>query len=291
MTDVTVQQGRREPFKQLPDGVIDDDSLSPQAKVGYWYLKRIAGFSDQQATVTIGKIAEKMGYAGTSKRSARERLDELVQAGWIDIHYRKTADGKENLPSVFVVHATPDPPGGVGAGGNRGVGAAQHRGRGPAAPRSVLGGTGDLEGSFLEGSSLDKPSPSTPDGVATEDRDLFGASPTAKDAQGVGSVVQAWFDGYATTGVKPPGHRGPQVGAEAKRLLKAGNSIAELIAAARAAGEQGWWSIERQLTAAARRNGTRPASDTRTNGYRKHFNHLTDDDYAIPEGYRGSINR
>jgi hypothetical protein len=70
-----------------------------------------------------------------------------------------------------------------------------------------------------------------------------------------GDVVKAWVDAYRTTGVIPPGTRCAQVGAEAKRLLAAGNEVQRLIDAAQEAGRQGWFSIERQMTAAARAAG------------------------------------
>lgn len=112
--------------------------------------------------------------------------------------------------------------------------------------------------------SLKTSSSSAPDGAAGEgvETDLYGEPVVEPPAATAQSVVKAWFDGYETTGVKPPKHRGAQVGAEAKRLLKAGNDIERLIAAATVAGRQGRWSLEMQLTAAAR-NGSGAGSDPR----------------------------
>jgi hypothetical protein len=84
--------------------------------------------------------------------------------------------------------------------------------------------------------------------------DLFGNRPPERGPNSQ-DVVAAWHDAYVTTGVKPPKYRCKQVGAEAKKLLEAGNPVDQLIEAAQAAGRQGWWSLERQLTAAARVNG------------------------------------
>jgi hypothetical protein len=67
-----------------------------------------------------------------------------------------------------------------------------------------------------------------------------------------GDVVTAWVDAYRTTGNEPLGRRCGQVGKEAKELLAAGYTVDRLIEVAKQAGKQGWFSLERQLTAAAR---------------------------------------
>jgi hypothetical protein len=102
----------------------------------------------------------------------------------------------------------------------------------------------------------EEPRPSSPANADEPvDVDLLGRPVKTEPLKNASHVVQAWFDGYKKTGVKPPKHRGAQVGAEANRLIKSGNDIDVLARAAFAAGEQGWWSIERQLTAQAR-NGS-----------------------------------
>src|SRR6478609_11326333 len=103
-TQYEVKEGRRTPFKQLPDAVMDDVRLTPQAKLTYWYLKRIAGYSDQRALVSIGTLAVKMGFSRNSKKSARGWIDELVSAGWVEVRSRRSADGKTNLVSEYLVH-------------------------------------------------------------------------------------------------------------------------------------------------------------------------------------------
>jgi hypothetical protein len=114
--------------------------------------------------------------------------------------------------------------------------------------------------------------------------DLFGGQPPAgktrkraakaddpaeqERAKNAGNVVAAWIEGYRTTGVNPPGPRCGQVGKEAKALLEAGNDIEVVIAAAREAGRQGWWVIERQMTAAARVAGWRQAQPNRIRDFK-----------------------
>lgn len=154
-----VREERQPPFKMLPDAVMDDNGLSNEAKLAYWYLKRIAGYGDSRARISVGKLATKLHFSSTSKRSARGWIDELVKAGWLHVvyHSRTGPDGKvEHLASEYVVYgvacppepadprvgagehldagenvAAPDPPGGVGAG--------EHLGGGPRAPRVGAG--------------------------------------------------------------------------------------------------------------------------------------------------------
>lgn len=65
-------------------------------------------------------------------------------------------------------------------------------------------------------------------------------------------VVRAWVDAYRTTGNEPLPRRCAQVGKEAKELLAHGYDVNRVIDAATGAGKQGWFSLERQLTAPAR---------------------------------------
>jgi hypothetical protein len=113
--------------------------------------------------------------------------------------------------------------------------------------------------------------------------DLFGGQPPAGKsrkrgkapdpdaearAKNAGDVVAAWVDAYRTTGAEPPGYRCGQVGKEAKALLAAGNSVERLIESAKTAGRQGWWSLERELTAAARVAGYRQAQPNRIRDFK-----------------------
>jgi hypothetical protein len=113
--------------------------------------------------------------------------------------------------------------------------------------------------------------------------DLFGGQPPAGKsrkrgkapdpdaearAKNAGDVVAAWVDAYRTTGAEPPGYRCGQVGKEAKALLAAGNSVERLIESAKNAGRQGWWSLERELTAAARVAGYRQAQPNRIRDFK-----------------------
>lgn len=126
--EATVRDGRQAPFKQLPDAVMDDDSLSNEAKLTYWYLKRIAGYTDSRARVSVGRLAEKLHYSRSSKRSVRSWVDELVKTGWLDVvhHTRKTSDGKtQHLISEYIVHATAEPPGQAAPEPDDGVGAGE----------------------------------------------------------------------------------------------------------------------------------------------------------------------
>ena len=127
--------------------------------------------------------------------------------------------------------------------------------------------------------SLKTSSSSAPDGAAGEvGDDLFGTSKSApqvksgrrrkpddpaglEQARNARDVVKAWHDAYtAATPTKPPQTRCAQVGKEAKALIEAGNPVDVVIRAAEIAGGQGRWSIEYQLTSAAR-NGHGARSD------------------------------
>ena len=135
--EATVREGRRAPFKQLPDAVMDDATVSFTGKAVYWYLMRIASFGDHRARVSIATLAAKMGLSAASRRTVRECLDELAQAGWLEVVHRKSPDGKVNLASDYVIHSELPGVGAVEplpAPGHPGVGAGQHRGRGCAAP-------------------------------------------------------------------------------------------------------------------------------------------------------------
>jgi hypothetical protein len=127
------------------------------------------------------------------------------------------------------------------------------------------------------------PAESIMEGEGATVTDLFGGQPpTGKSrkrgkapdpdaearAKNAGDVVAAWVDAYRTTGAEPPGYRCGQVGKEAKALLAAGNSVERLIESAKNAGRQGWWSLERELTAAARVAGYRAAQPNRIRDFK-----------------------
>jgi len=89
---------------ELPDAVMDDAEISAKAKIVYWYLLRIADRRNR-APVSIGTIAQKMGLSASSKRTVRRWLNELTEAGWVDVVRRRSHNGA-HLSSVYVVHAT-----------------------------------------------------------------------------------------------------------------------------------------------------------------------------------------
>jgi len=95
-----VREGRRAPFKQLPDAVMDDDTISFTGKAVYWYLMRIAS-SDHRGRVSISTLATK---GGLSRWSARGCLKELVKAGWLEIA-DQSLDARVDLALDFVIHA------------------------------------------------------------------------------------------------------------------------------------------------------------------------------------------
>lgn len=103
----TVRPGRQAPYKRLPDAVMDDDTISPEAKLTYWYLMRIAGYSTSQAKVSLGRIAEKLGRKRTNRNSPRRWIGELAAAGWIDVHERRSPKTGARLASEYVVHEVP----------------------------------------------------------------------------------------------------------------------------------------------------------------------------------------
>lgn len=105
--EAAVRPGRQAPYKRLPDAVMDDDTISPEAKLTYWYLMRIAGYSTSQAKVSLGRIAEKLGRKRTNRNSPRKWVSELAAAGWIDVHDRHSAKTGARLASEYVIHEIP----------------------------------------------------------------------------------------------------------------------------------------------------------------------------------------
>lgn len=130
-------------------------------------------------------------------------------------------------------------------------------------------------------------------GRARKPRAASNAGAAGGDGSGVTAqtVTAAWVDAYreAHQGVQPTKSVIKRVGACAKELIDAGNDPQRVVTAAQAAGRVGFATLDRELNRMATTG--QHTNGQPTNGYRKHFNHLTDDDYAIPEGYRGSIHR
>lgn len=142
--EVGVRDGTRAPFKMLPDAVMDDDGLSNEAKLTYWYFKRIATFGDNgKARVSIGKLATKMNFSANSKRCARGWIDELVERGWVEVtyHSRTGTDGKvEHLASEYAVNEIPAA---TRKTADQGVGAGEHLGAAsPLGTTETPGGVG-----------------------------------------------------------------------------------------------------------------------------------------------------
>ena len=104
----TVREGRRAPFKQLPDAVMDDDAISPMGKVVYWYLMRIASSGDHRGRVGISTLGAKIGLPAAWRRAVRECLDELVKAGWLEITH-KSLGAKAELALDYVIHSEVTP--------------------------------------------------------------------------------------------------------------------------------------------------------------------------------------
>jgi hypothetical protein len=106
-----VREGRRAPFKQLPDAVMDDDTISPMGKVVYWYLTRIASPRDHRGQASISMIAVKIGLPATWRRTVPDCLDELVKAGWLEVLHRKPPVRLIEPTLDYVIHseATADP--------------------------------------------------------------------------------------------------------------------------------------------------------------------------------------
>lgn len=309
MEDGVAREGRREPFKQLPDAVIDDENLSPLALVAYWYLKRIAGYGDHRARVSIAKLAERLGLSTSSRRTVREIIGELVTAGWVEVEHRKTPDGKRNLPSDYIVHATL----GVGAGEPLGAGepppdgAEDAGGRGWGAPRV---GAGEPHGSrrFTPRSTSKHPSADASDRVSaaradTEDPDLFTSEPGFQDQSerpepsGAGSkdqavadertptnaghVTAAWVDAFkAQRDIEPTKTQVGRAARIAKELLAAGNDAVRVLEAARMAGIAGWPTIDQQLV-----RMTAPRNGADFYGRKQHVPY----DDPDPSEYAGSI--
>jgi hypothetical protein len=221
-----VSEGRRAPFKQLPDAVIDDDQLSPEAKLTYWYLKRIASYTDRRARVSISRLAERMGYSKASKRSARGWVDELTGAGWVDVVHRRSDDGKRHLVSEYIVHETrsdaaanaggpavprdaADEPLGEESGHHwdkhrKGWVPDSPQGRGPAAPTLGAGEPhGSRRCSSLEGSLLPTPS-ETPDGAADQDANSQEDEPQPLARPDVVQLCNRLRDLMIGNGCKPP---------------------------------------------------------------------------------------
>jgi len=99
-----VREGRRAPFKQLPDAVMDDDSISPTGKAVYWYLTRIASSGDHRGRVGISTLGAKIGLPAAWRRAVQECLDELVKAGWLEITH-KSLGAKTEITLDYVIHS------------------------------------------------------------------------------------------------------------------------------------------------------------------------------------------
>jgi len=98
-----VREGRRAPFKQLPDAVMDDDTISFTGKAVYWYLMRIASSGDHRGRVGISTIGAKIGVP-----AAWECVDELVKAGWLEITH-KSLGARAELALDYVIHSEATP--------------------------------------------------------------------------------------------------------------------------------------------------------------------------------------
>jgi len=107
----TVREGRRAPFNQLPDAVMDDDTISPTGKAVYWYLMRIASSGDHRGRVGISTLGAKIGLPAAWRRAVQECLDELVKAGWLEVLHRKPPVRLIEPTLDYVIHseATADP--------------------------------------------------------------------------------------------------------------------------------------------------------------------------------------
>ena len=99
-----VREGRRAPFKQLPDAVMDDDTVSFTGKAVYWYLMRIASSGDHRGRVGISTLGAKIGLPAAWRRAVQECLDELVKAGWLEITH-KSLGAKTEITLDYVIHS------------------------------------------------------------------------------------------------------------------------------------------------------------------------------------------
>lgn len=79
----------------LPDALLDDGTISPLAKMAYWYLKRHGGRR---------RASEISTFLGLSIRDQQvwNHLSELAAAGWIDV-----ATYNDGTPVLFIVHEVP----------------------------------------------------------------------------------------------------------------------------------------------------------------------------------------
>ena len=106
--ELNVREGRRAPFKQLPDAVMDDDTVSFTGKAVYWYLMRIASPRDHRGRVGISTLGAKIGPPAAWRRAVRECLDELVKAGWLEVVHRESPDDLTEPALDYVVHSEAD---------------------------------------------------------------------------------------------------------------------------------------------------------------------------------------
>lgn len=83
--DVAVQR-KRLPFATVPHALVDDETISPQAKAAYLVLDRYADSRDSSTFVGKDRLARKLGMKKPS--SVDRYLTELRDAGWLEWHRR-----------------------------------------------------------------------------------------------------------------------------------------------------------------------------------------------------------
>ena len=86
----------------LPDALLDDATISPLAKLAYWYLKRNDG------SVLVSDIAQALRM---DRGNPWLLLFELQEAGWVSLGEpaKRQSDGLtlDSRPRRFVVHEVP----------------------------------------------------------------------------------------------------------------------------------------------------------------------------------------
>jgi hypothetical protein len=248
-------------WTRVPNGIARCVTISRRVKG--WILEVASHAPGRRLTFT-----DMIKFSKDGRDATYSTIKEAMDAGFVTRSQDRDINGRMGAV-VYRLHVTPQNPSSEPLPGSPDA----------VGPETVKPGTSkktgnskdkDLKPSAPANADPGGQAPNTPKaGCGAPVTDLFGGQPPAPPAKrkraaktpdaeaeardrNAGHAVKEWVDGYRTTGVIPPPSRCGQIGAEAKRLILAGNDPEMVIAAAAAAGRQGWWSIERQLTAAAR---------------------------------------
>lgn len=96
-------------FAAVPYELVDDESISPQAKAVYMVLDRYADYNSGATFVGKGTIAKKCGYSKPD--SIAPYLNELREKGWVSWHRRWKRDTGKRTDRNRIIYEYSGSPG------------------------------------------------------------------------------------------------------------------------------------------------------------------------------------